>query len=168
MLIFLFVKVVNTILYELGVQAQEFKVRYVYMEKAYNISRRIGKPMLVIGTPKGRHVCGDVLLDIAPRGECPFEVEGDIHNIPFEDNIFGSCVAAHVIEHIERPWQALLEMQRVADYVCVLYPCYASWFARIHPGHISLRWCWEELGASGVFEYGRYLDKLIRVSSCRC
>jgi len=154
--------IINTILYELGVQAQEFKARQVYFDRALRIARELGKPLLVVGTPKGRHACGDLLLDIEPRGECPVEIKGDVRNMWFfEDGQFGSAIIMHVIEHIEEPWKALLEIQRVADYVCVLYPSYASWLARVHPGHVSLRWCWENLGKKGVFEYGKYLGRIL-------
>lgn len=146
-------------------QLQEFRDRAAYFRKAYSISRQLNKPMLLVGRPKARHPCADYNLDIDPEiaRECPNWVIADARNIPFPDGFFGSLYVGHVIEHIPNPWAALMEFQRVSDYVVVLYPRYSSWLARLHPDHVSLHWCWAQLGLDGVFEYGRFLGKLIKI-----
>ena len=139
--------------YELTVQTYEFATREQYFNKARIIANKLNKPMLVIGNPKGRHPCGNVTLDISPSGECPNEVAADVRDIPYPNKYFGSAITMHVLEHLEDPWNAITELQRVSNYVCILYPTRFSILARLHPDHKSLGWLWDNLGNSGIYEY---------------
>jgi len=44
---------------------------------------------------------------------------GNIYDMPFEDNRFDYVVSAHVIEHLEKPIEAIIQMTRVAKYVVI-------------------------------------------------
>ena len=45
--------------------------------------------------------------------------QGDVYEMPFDDNSFDYVVSAHLIEHIKRPLLALEEMIRVARYMVI-------------------------------------------------
>jgi len=46
--------------------------------------------------------------------------------LPFEDNMFDSCVSFDVLEHLEEKWvgQVLFDMFRVANEVCLSVACF--------------------------------------------
>ena len=108
------------------------------------------KPMLNVGagTPAsslraflfGAQVLGDVNLDIGAKDSriSPGRVAfGDVHDLPFDDGFFGSALASHVIEHVEKPWAAIAELKRVADVVLIVTPRWWAPHTWLHPGH---RW----------------------------
>ena len=142
---------------EVAAQTVEFENRGNYYVKAYMKSREYGKPMLVIGNPKGRHKCGDILLDINPRGECPVEVKGDVRDMyMFSDKEFGSIYVGHVLEHLHLndALKAIDECRRVGHYIVILYPVKASIIARFHPDHKmeTLNYLWS-INPGGVIEF---------------
>jgi len=101
----------------------------------------VGKPLLVVGAPKLRfnHPCGDVTIDISPEMArfCDGEI-ADVRNIPYPDHYFGAAFASHVLEHlptIEDAFQALSEMERVADRVFIASPHKTSIMAWLNPNH---------------------------------
>jgi SAM-dependent methyltransferase len=58
----------------------------------------------------GLHITG---LDISAVGDDI--VEGDMHNMPFEDNKFDLIISCHSFEHCVEPTQVATEIQRVAN-----------------------------------------------------
>ncbi len=94
-------------------------------------ARSVGKPMLIVGRPKGKHgsgnpELGDVCVDIDPTvlTECPYTgMVADIEQpLPFPDKHFGSTAIMHVLEHLEHPMDAINSLKRVSDRVFVAYP----------------------------------------------
>lgn len=45
--------------------------------------------------------------------------QGNVYDMPYEDNSFDYVVSAHLIEHLKRPTKALREMARVAKHVVI-------------------------------------------------
>lgn len=103
--------------------------RVMYDAELY--ARSVGKPMLIVGRPKSKHgsgnpELGDVCVDIDPTvlAECPHTgLVADIQQpLPFPDKHFGSAAVMHVVEHLERPMEAINSLKRVSDRVFVAYP----------------------------------------------
>lgn len=77
-------------------------------------------------------------------------LEGSIYNTPFKDNSFDLVVCSEVLEHLEKPEQALAELSRISKkYVLISVP-YEPWFRTMnflrgkylsswgnHPEHIQ-------------------------------
>lgn len=109
-------------------------------KKARKMSDELGKPMLNVGAGTagsslrakllGSQLVGDVNLDISASGATPHGRNrvsfGDIQDLPFEDKQFGVAYSSHVLEHVDRPGQALQELDRVADKVVAVVP---KWWA---------------------------------------
>lgn len=131
---------VGTAIYEGLLQTVELTERHQIFKQARDYADSLGKPLLVIGTPKWKfsHPYGDVTIDINPRmGDGKIEV-ADVRDIPYSNRYFGAAFCSHVLEHlatIEDASQALNEMERVADRVFVVSPHKTSIFAHIHPNH---------------------------------
>jgi len=60
------------------------------------------------------------------------DIVGDIHNLPFEDNSVESIICIAVLEHVEKPWQAIDEMYRVLKPGGYLY-IYVPFLYYYHP-----------------------------------
>lgn len=124
--------------------SEEQREREFVMEDATYYCRSVGKPMLILGRPRGRHSCGnpaygDVCGDIDPAvlEECPgtgmvMDLEGPL---PFADGQFGAACFMHVLEHLNDAPGALAEVARVADIVYVAYPRRMSLINIFHPDH---------------------------------
>lgn len=41
------------------------------------------------------------------------DVQVDAHHLPFKDNSFNMIVSTEMLEHLERPWEAVAQMRRV-------------------------------------------------------
>jgi len=121
--------------YELANQAIQYYERVLFYRLAEKYAKIVGKPLLVIGKPKGRHGYGDVCVDW--DGVDPKCVKEDVQALPYADKQFGACFCSHVLEHVEDATKAYAEMARVADRVWVAYPHAWSAMAWIHPDH---RW----------------------------
>lgn len=115
-------------------------------ENAVSYSEQIQKPLLVIGTPKGKHACGDFTVDISGcvTEQCP--VGGiilsayDLDQI-FYSKYFGAAVFSHVLEHLEEPEQALRKALGVSDRVYMAGPANNRIYSRLlNPEHISVGW----------------------------
>ena len=122
-------------------QAIELKERRQVFRQARDYADSVGKPLLVIGTPKWRfsHPCGDGNMDISPQRAkvCDGQV-ADIREIPYPSGFFGAAFASHVVEHlptIEDAKTAFNEMERVAGRVFIVSPHKTSIMAWIVPGH---------------------------------
>jgi len=103
-------------------------------QRAREAANRLGKPVINIGagTPSsslrtwlfGPTTWGDVNVDVAgPAGVVGY---GDIMHLPYPDKTFGAAFVSHVLEHVEDPVGAVLEMARVADTVWAVTP---RWWA---------------------------------------
>ena len=120
----------------------ELKERRQIFKQARGYADSVGKPLLVVGTPKLAfpwHPCGDVTIDITPNipTYCQYQI-ADIRDIPYHSGYFGAAYASHVVEHlatIEDAKAAFDEMERVADKVFIVSPHKSSLIAWIHPEH---------------------------------
>ena len=98
--------------------------RYTIYNKAYNLSRKLNKPLLVIGDPNngfmGKYLklsypCGDLCLDIVGCKKCKNYIQGDalleLKKMPNNSYIiFESCV----LESIEDNKSVIDEINRVS------------------------------------------------------
>lgn len=67
----------------------------------------------------------------------PNFVQGDAHNLPFEDGSYDTVVLAEILEHLRDPEQALREAVRVArQRVLVTVPNEDAWPSHLRP-HMS-------------------------------
>jgi len=107
----------------------------VYRAAEYYASK-VGKPMLVVGAPKGAHGCGDMNIDIVDSNECPSFIQADVEDLyMFHDTQFGSCFCGHVLEHVNDIEKAFNEMNRVSDKVFIAHPPWHSLTAYLDPTH---------------------------------
>lgn len=114
----------------------------------------VGKPLLVVGHPRGRHGCGDVNIDVTNGyiAECPSFIQVDVEDLHiFRYKQFGSVFVGHVLEHVDDIEKAFAELCRVADKVFVAYPDWYSLTAYLSPGHK-----WLILSAPPKTEYVEY------------
>ena len=122
-------------------QSIELKERRQVFKQARDYAGSVGKPLLVVGSPKFRlnHPCGDVTIDISPEmAKFCDGLVADIRRIPYPSGYFGAAFASHVVEHlatIEDAKVAFDEMERVADRVFIVSPHKSSVMAWIHPRH---------------------------------
>ena len=122
-------------------QADELQQRHQIYNQARNYADARGKPLLVVGTPKWgfNHPCGDVTIDIQPgMGTACEVVIADVRDIPYPDGHFGAAYCSHVLEHlhtVEDAFQALDEMERVADKVFTVSPHKTSICAQFYSDH---------------------------------
>lgn len=124
------------------VNMREVSERRLAFNKAKEYADNLGKPLLVVGTPRLGHLhhpCGDVTIDTDPRKlpYCNTEL-ADVRDIPYPDRYFGAAFVSHVLEHlptIQDAYEALDELHRVADKVFVVSPSKMSLIAQLHPDH---------------------------------
>ena len=116
---------------QLKIIADEHTERAQVIAETEAYARASGKPMLIVGRPKGKHTAGnpelgDVCVDIDPQVliECPGTgLVADIQQpLPFPDKHFGATSIMHVLEHVDDPFTALAELGSVSDVVFVAYP----------------------------------------------
>lgn len=120
---------------------REHHERDVVFIQAREYADSVGKPLLVVGTPKFvfNHPCGDVTIDINPDVAkwCDTEI-ADVRAIPYPTQYFGSAFVSHVLEHlptVQDAYDALEELHRVAEKVFVVSPTKISLMAWIYPEH---------------------------------
>lgn len=130
---------------------EETRERQRVMYESEFYARSVGKPMLIVGRPKGKHGSGnpeygDICVDIDPMvlAECPGTgLVADIQQpLPFPDKYFGSTAVMHVLEHLNRPLEAIAELKRVSDRVYVAYPKRWNTLNWIHTDH---KWIIDEV-----------------------
>jgi len=61
-------------------------------------------------------------LEVTEHNRSYIDVVGDGHRLPFRDSSFDLVHASHVLEHLERPLDALREFARVAPRACIVVP----------------------------------------------
>lgn len=123
------------VVYELFKYQEQQLDRNIKYFEAESFAHSRGKPFLVVGTPDGKHGCGDLNLDIKPYNVCPNEIKADVQDLHmFEDKQFGAVFASHVLEHIEDIEAGFSELSRVADKVFISHPPPDSLFV-YSPGH---------------------------------
>ena len=132
---------VGAVILESIIVMTEIKERHQIYAQARSYADSLGKPLLVIGSPKVRsmHGCGDVTIDSDPNvlTYCDFEI-GDIRDIPYPDGYFGAAFVSHVLEHlptVEDAFKALDELERVSDRVFTVSPHKTSILALINTDH---------------------------------
>lgn len=70
----------------------------------------MGGPSLNIGCGDDLH--GDIRIDITPE-KAGVTLVADAHNLPLRDKVVSSTVCKSVLEHLDNPLKAILEMKRV-------------------------------------------------------
>ena len=108
---------------------RNYRRKYTY-DKALRLSRKIDKPLLVIGSPKTGMMnsiytvygCGDECIDLIGCSSCKTSIKGDIVDVlkTKSDNsyvIFESCVL-ECIGNIQHRKKAQNEMKRVGGANC--------------------------------------------------
>lgn len=115
---------------------------------------KTGKPILNVGAglPQsslraqilGPTLWGDINTDIAASREAPCPKNSvcyaDAHHLPYPDKYFSAAFAAHVIEHVTNPVQAIHELNRVADRVYLYQPAWwapHTWLYTDHKWYIT-------------------------------
>jgi len=138
-------------LWQLAIQSVELEERLKLYSQAKEYARARGKPILIIGRPKGKHPCGelsegDICLDIDPKvcEECPNCFVGNAEQLSlyFPRKYFACTVFMHSLEHMDNPIQALTEAEYVSDRIYIAAPRKSSIPAIIHPDHKW--WVWVE------------------------
>lgn len=104
--------------------------------------------MTVLDIGCGSKPRGDVNVDLYPTGfydrvlsvhDIPNFVKAHALFLPFPDKAFETVFASHILEHLEQPFTALEEWERVAsERVIVAVPCKTDlkYFAHEFPDHI--------------------------------
>ncbi len=126
-------------LYELAVQAPEYRDRHEAWQAARAYCDSVGKPLLRIGVHRSflEPPNGDVTLDLDPSVADPSKgvVLGDERNMyMFADGQFGVCFNEHTLEHLATPEdvrRAVAECLRVADYAMFLFPSRLSLVGKV-------------------------------------
>ncbi len=93
-------------------------MRQKVYNQAFETSRALGRPLLVVGAPDswstGGYPCGDITVDIETDSVCPTHYQLDVtKRLPFDDNsvvVFVSCVLEYVSDYDA----ALAELMRIS------------------------------------------------------
>jgi len=80
------------------------------------------------GRPRG-HVNIDLYHGESPHTVKPIDprsienfIIADAHRLPLRSDSFSLVICDHVLEHLERPWEALAEFRRVAEGLLIRVP----------------------------------------------
>ena len=118
------------------------------------MARQRGKPLLVVGRPRGwsdstqsmlsRHGCGDVCVDITGCPECQAGMKADVADLSrFRTNSFGAAFASCTLEHVDDLPSAWRELNRVTGgHVFVVHPQNWAPFAYTCKSH---RWVIDDI-----------------------
>lgn len=122
--------------YEMLMWTKQMLDRKELYQQAESYALEAGKPLLVVGNPKGRHGCGDVNVDLGGSA-CPVVEQASIEDLNmFLDGQFGAVFVGHVLEHVDNIEKAYSELVRVSsDNIFVAYPDWYSLTAHLHPDH---------------------------------
>jgi len=115
-----------------------FRRRRELYDQAEAAARLRGKPLLVIGRPRGRdHGPGDVTVDLHPAvvRECPRGIQADARDLRMlRDKAFGAVYVGEVFECVTPDLEtAVREAFRVADEMFVQHIDPRSLSAELHP-----------------------------------
>ena len=79
-------------------------------------------PVLNLGSGEDDLGFGDyaVHLDLLPFPRLQSFVQADAYHIPFADESFDTVIMGDIVEHLERPWEAIEEAARVTKYRLVM------------------------------------------------
>lgn len=69
------------------------------------------KPVLNLGC--GNDLRGDIRIDLKPDISTALNLVADAHYLPLREKVIGSTLCKSVLEHVESPIKAILEMKRV-------------------------------------------------------
>jgi len=123
-----------------------------FLNKIRTAYRRINRPEIKWGdlvidigsggvpNPRADIVC-DFIEENTERGDIlkidrPF-VWANIENLPFKDKVFDYSIVSHVLEHVEKPEDALLEIQRISKAGYIETPNAFYEYAIPHVFHVS-------------------------------
>ncbi len=85
---------------------------------------------------------GDVRVDVDFKtqtgADSKLNVRADAHHLPFRDSVFGFGRCWHVLEHVENPAQALLELRRTCESFDVRFPVDEGYYKQMIIGALSL------------------------------
>lgn len=108
---------------------EEVMERIEKYDNALRTARTLGKPLLVVGRPKGLgfHGCGDVCVDLDKCNKCGPNcvkaVQANVQDLHmFHRKQFGAAFASHVLEHVDDLKVALRELRRVSDHLYIAGP----------------------------------------------
>lgn len=94
--------------------------------------------MLDLDVGCGTKPTGDVNIDYAYRTAQNF-IRCDAHNLPFKSKVFKNSRCLTVLEHLNKPHDALKELFRVTNGVITIrYDCFFSIYNFIGVGHKNL------------------------------
>lgn len=125
----------NLIAFIAGYEAANWLMSLKERESLVRLARLLagGKPLLVVGNPKGRHEAGSLCIDLEPVCPCVRANVEHLDDIP--DGAFGAAFVGHVLEHVDNPARAWAELHRVADHVVIAYPYTNTLICWLHPDH---------------------------------
>jgi len=145
-------------LWQMEVWIREIRQKNRQCKAAVGYCQKHHKLLLVAGGPWGgrnwrrrfnmpAHISGDVNIDIRASAIVghPNGVVANVVKLPFPDKTFGAAFASHLLEHLPDAAQAkaaLVELERVADVVCIAYPSRQSIVAWIITDHRL--WVWQK------------------------
>jgi len=85
---------------------------------------------------------GDVRVDVDFKTQTgatsKLNVRADAHYLPFRDSVFSFGRCWHVLEHVENPAQALLELRRTCESFDVRFPVDEGYYKQMIIGALSL------------------------------
>lgn len=119
------------------------------------------------GVPSRYHqpIKGENVIHVdRDRTAVHLEVQCDAHNLPFQNSIFSTVYANHILEHLNNPIKAIQEMKRVSAKRVVIKVPNASYFKWKNScvGHI---FSWNQYTLRNLLE--RYFRKVIINSTQR-
>ncbi len=93
---------------------------------------------LILDCGCGDKPSGDVNLDYTYQTAFNF-IRGDAHHLPFKNKVFKKTICSTVLEHLNKPYDALRELFRVTNgEVIIRYDRFSSIYNFIGVGHKHL------------------------------
>jgi SAM-dependent methyltransferase len=111
---------------------------FVHEEAGYGFCLNIGSGSNPITSPSDK--LSIINLDISKQRSLRVNVIGDVHHLPFKNNVFSSVIFNGVVEHIRHPYRALAEIHKVLQEAGLVY----------------VGWPFLQEGHSDPYDYTRY------------